>query len=74
MTSLAECTATLRLLSDRFGTHSGWLEACRDPGTTVMEPTCRYFAEQGPVLSYDHGVDDSLTEAVPAAWHGTLLG
>lgn len=42
------------VLPYRFGTHSGWLEACRDLGTTVIAPTCGYFADQGPVLSYVH--------------------
>lgn len=59
------------VLPYRFGTHSGWLEACRDLGTTVLAPTCGYFAEQGPVLSYaadEHGVDaDSLAAAVRRA-------
>jgi glycosyltransferase involved in cell wall biosynthesis len=58
----------------RFGTHSGWLEACRDLGTTVVAPTCGYFADQGPVLSYGHdenGLDVAgLTAAVRAAYHG----
>jgi len=62
------------VLPDRFGTHSGWLEACRDLGTTVIAPTCGYFAEQGQVLSYEHGVDESLTVAVRAAWHHRRLG
>lgn len=47
----------LSVLPYRFGTHSGWLEACRDLGTTVLAPTCGYFAEQGPVLSYEHDED-----------------
>ena len=42
------------VLPYRFGTHSGWLEACRDLGTTVVAPTCGFFAEQGPVLDYVH--------------------
>ncbi len=42
------------VLPYRFGTHSGWLEACRDLGTTVVAPSCGYFAEQGPVLGYTH--------------------
>ncbi|WP_244963157.1 glycosyltransferase [Nocardioides dongkuii] len=40
------------VLPYRFGTHSGWLEACRDLGTTVVAPSCGYYAEQGPVLGY----------------------
>ena len=42
------------VLPYRFGTHSGWLEACRDLGTTVVAPSCGYYADQGPVLSYHH--------------------
>ncbi|WP_231123411.1 glycosyltransferase [Nocardioides sambongensis] len=59
------------VLPYRFGTHSGWLEACRDLDTTVIAPTCGYFTEQGPVLSYTHdetGFDPaSLAQAVRAA-------
>ncbi len=40
------------VLPYRFGTHSGWLEACRDLGTTVVAPTCGHYADQGPVLTY----------------------
>lgn len=61
----------LSVLPYRFGTHSGWLEACRDLGTTVLAPTCGYFAEQGPVLTYEHDEDhvdlDSLAAAVRRA-------
>ena len=61
----------LSVLPYRFGTHSGWLEACRDLGTTVLAPTCGYFAEQGPVLGYEHDEDhvdlDSLASAVRRA-------
>ena len=38
------------VLPYRFGTHSGWLEACRDVGTTVVAPSCGYYDQQGPVL------------------------
>ena len=62
------------VLPYRFGTHSGWLEACRDLGTAVIAPTCGYFADQAPVLSYGHdesGYDAaSLVEAVRAAHAG----
>lgn len=40
------------VLPYRFGTHSGWLEACRDLGTAVVAPTCGYYADQGPVHSF----------------------
>ncbi|QIK74606.1 glycosyltransferase [Nocardioides piscis] len=56
------------VLPYRFGTHSGWLEACRDLQTTVIAPSCGYFSEQGPALSYVHDENafdpESLREAV----------
>lgn len=62
----------LSVLPYRFGTHSGWLEACFDLGTTVLAPTCGYFAQQRPCLSYRHderGLDvPSLQAAVRAAY------
>lgn len=62
------------VLPYRFGTHSGWLEACRDLGTTVVAPTCGYYADQGPVLSYlldEERYDaESLAEAVLVAHEG----
>jgi glycosyltransferase involved in cell wall biosynthesis len=60
------------VLPYRFGTHSGWLEACYDLGTAVIAPDCGFFAEQGPVLSYHHDEDgldpDSLARAVLLAY------
>ena len=53
------------VLPYRFGTHSGWLEACRDLGTTVVAPTCGHFAEQGPVLSF--GMDEEHLDAASLA-------
>ncbi len=59
------------VLPYRFGTHSGWLEACRDLGTAVIAPDCGYFADQGPVFTYRHdesGLDAaSLVTAVRSA-------
>ena len=59
------------VLPYRFGTHSGWLEACRDVGTHVVAPTCGSYAEQGPVHSYvldEHRFDPaSLVDAVLSA-------
>ena len=40
------------VLPYRFGTHSGWLEACRDLGTAVLAPDCGYYADQGPVETF----------------------
>jgi glycosyltransferase involved in cell wall biosynthesis len=60
------------VLPYRFGTHSGWLEACHDLGTTVIAPSCGYFREQRPCLAYRHdesGFDaGSLQEAVLDAY------
>ena len=39
------------VLPYRFGTHSGWLEACHDLGTAVIAPTCGFYAEQQPCAS-----------------------
>lgn len=55
------------LLPNRWGTHSGWLEACRDMGTRVVAPSCGYYADQwNEVLSYQHdelgGLDSAALE------------
>jgi beta-1,4-mannosyltransferase len=46
--------ASLRasILPYRFGTHSGWLEACRDLGVTVVAPDCGFYGDQGPTLEF----------------------
>jgi len=60
------------VLPYRFGTHSGWLEACYDLGTTVIAPSCGYYAQQRRCLTYQHderGLDaDSLRAAVRLAY------
>jgi hypothetical protein len=56
----------LSVLPYRFGTHSGWLEACFDLGTPVLAPTCGYFAQQRPCLTYRHdeqGLDVASLQA-----------
>jgi glycosyltransferase involved in cell wall biosynthesis len=59
------------VLPYRFGTHSGWLEACHDLGTAVVAPDCGFYAEQAPCLLYGHddtGLDvASLAAAVKSA-------
>ncbi len=35
------------VLPYRFGTHSGWLEACHDVGTTVLAPSLGHYSSQG---------------------------
>lgn len=72
---LAAHLATLHVsvLPHRFGTHSGWLEACRDSGTAVVAPSCGFYAQQWEavrVATHDeeHGLDAaSLTGAVADA-------
>ncbi|MEW2166658.1 glycosyltransferase [Streptomyces sp. NPDC007084] len=60
------------VLPYRFGTHSGWLEACHDLGTTVLAPSCGFYAQQRPCLTYGHdrrGLDAaSLRDAVRTAY------
>jgi hypothetical protein len=62
----------LSVLPYKFGTHSGWLEACHDLGTAVLAPSCGFFAEQRPCLTYrqdDEGLDgESLRAAVRTAY------
>jgi glycosyltransferase involved in cell wall biosynthesis len=66
------------VLPYRFGTHSGWLEACRDLGTTVVAPSCGYYADQGPVLTYVNAEEtfdpDSLEHALEEAVANPALG
>ena len=57
------------VLPYRFGTHSGWLEACRDLGTAVLAPTCGYYADQGPVHSYVLDESRWCPETLRAAVH-----
>lgn len=45
------------VLPYRFGTHSGWLEACFDLGTTVLVSDCGFYQEQRPCLSFHLGPD-----------------
>jgi hypothetical protein len=59
------------VLPHRFGTHSGWLEACHDLGTTVLAPDCGFYQEQAPCLRYHRtetalnhqSLDDALRRA-----------
>jgi hypothetical protein len=72
------------VLPYRFGTHSGWLEACHDLGTVVAAPSCGCYAQQRPCLSYSHdeqGLDaESLRQAIRSAyfdrpsWQATSAG
>ena len=55
------------VLPYRFGTHSGWLEACHDLGTTVVAPDCGHYADQRPVLLHRTGDPTALASAVRRA-------
>ena len=55
------------VLPYRFGTHSGFVEACHDLGTAVVAARTGYLAEQHEVAGFDLGVPGSLTAAVQRA-------
>ena len=55
------------VLAYRFGTHSGFVEACHDLGTTVVAPRTGHLAEQHPILGYDLGSASSLAAAIRRA-------
>ncbi|WP_439030141.1 glycosyltransferase family 1 protein [Gordonia terrae] len=63
---------SVSVLPYRFGTHSGWLEACHDLGTTVIAPSCGFYAEQQDCFTYDFTEDqfdaDSLVQALAQAY------
>jgi hypothetical protein len=62
----------LSVLPYRWGTHSGWLEACADLGTAVLVPEVGCYAEQAPCLTYRLAAEGpdllSLTAAVGLAY------
>lgn len=60
---------SVSVLPYRFGTHSGWLEACRDLGTTVIAPSCGYYRDQGPVIEYVHEENTFDPESLDRAVH-----
>ena len=65
------------VLPYRFGTHSGWLEACHDLGTTIVAPDVGHLAEQRPCLTYQLAQDGpdpaSLQEAIRRAFDGQRI-
>lgn len=48
------------VLPYRFGTHSGWLEACHDLGTGVVAPDCGFYAEQQQCATFSFSEDTPL--------------
>ncbi|MEV0355032.1 glycosyltransferase family 1 protein [Nocardia sp. NPDC050697] len=65
---------SVSVLPYRFGTHSGWLEACYDLGTAVIAPDCGHYGDQRPCHTYGFGADGldaaALRRAVLAAHAG----
>lgn len=55
------------VLAYRFGTHSGFVEACHDLGTTVVAAGTGHLVEQQPILVYDLGSPSSLAAAIRRA-------
>ena len=59
------------VLPYRFGTHSGWVEACHDAGVVTVVPDCGFFDGQQPCHTYGfdrNGLDgESLIRAVQHA-------
>lgn len=62
---------TVSVLPYRFGTHSGWLEACYDLGTAVIAPNCGFYPQQRPCevfefteTSFDAATLDRSTRAL----------
>ncbi len=68
---------SVSVLPYRFGTHSGWLEACYDLGTAVIAPSCGYYAEQQNCKIYgfdEHHFDaESLDQRVRELYSETPI-
>jgi hypothetical protein len=71
-------SASVSVLPYRFGTHSGWLEACFDLGTAVIAPSCGFYGEQRPCGVFDFTEEsfdaESLRRAVLAAYDRWCAG
>jgi hypothetical protein len=69
---------TVSVLPYRFGSHSGWLEACFDLGTAVIAPGCGFYAEQRPCGAFEFGEGhfdvESLCRAVNDAYRRWARG
>ncbi|QIG43315.1 glycosyltransferase family 4 protein [Nocardioides anomalus] len=55
------------VLPYRFGTHSGWLEACHDVGTPVVAPAVGCYGDQGAAALFALDDTGSLTDALRRA-------
>jgi hypothetical protein len=69
---------SVSVLPYRFGTHSGWLEACFDLGTAAVVPSCGFYSEQRPCEVFDFTEEsfnpDSLRHAVHAQYDRWAAG
>jgi len=69
---------TVSVLPYRFGSHSGWVEACFDLGTAPIVPSCGFYDQQRPCgvfgFSEDHFDAESLRRAVDDAYSRWALG
>ncbi len=54
------------VLPHAWGTHSGWLEECRDLGATVLAPDLGFLAQQASVLTYRAFETDNAGERIYA--------
>lgn len=65
------------VLPYRFGTHSGWLEACFDLGTAVVAPSCGFYDQQhscGVFAFTEDNFDDVSLDAAVRAEHARWSG
>ena len=60
---------SVSVLPYRFGTHSGWLEACHDLGTAVIAPSCGYYREQKPCGTFEFTETSFDASSLRAAVH-----
>ena len=60
---------SVSVLPYRFGTHSGWLEACFDLGTAVIAPSCGFYGQQHPCGVFTYTVDAFDAGSLEAAVH-----
>ncbi|ODQ99818.1 hypothetical protein BHQ21_24955 [Mycobacterium sherrisii] len=69
---------TVSVLPYRFGSHSGWLEACFDLGTAVIAPGCGFYGQQRPCGVFDFSENrfdpESLRRAVDDAYRRWAAG
>lgn len=57
------------VLPYRFGTHSGWVEACYDAGVCAVVPDCGAFADQHDFPVYHLGRNGPDAQSLSAAVH-----